>query len=163
MIAGLEFLKSWRFWIVLVASTFLITLGTAGGYIVSVRYFPLLSGEPDPLYQMLAGFAVCFPVGGLVWLFYRQEKPVRRYPKERKLRLALCVAVATGIVVVIENFAVTRFLLDPVLGADANQHLSTLFAFLFGMGFGQAIASTEWAAMIGPGSDADRAVTPESP
>ena len=40
MIAGLEFLKSWRFWIVLTASTSAIMLGKAGVHIALMLYTP---------------------------------------------------------------------------------------------------------------------------
>lgn len=151
MIEGLEFLKSSRFWLVLTASTSAIMLGMAGAYIVSALYFPPLSGKPDPLYPTLAGLAIFFPVTVFIWLFYRRVDQAHSYPEEHKLRFELGLAAATAVVVIIEYLAVTRFLLDPVLGANAYQHFSFGFAFIFGAIFGRLAASAEWAAIMDSG------------
>jgi hypothetical protein len=163
MIAGLEFLKSWRFWVVLTASTSAVMLGVACANIVSTLYFPLPGGNPNPLYPSLAGLVVFVLIMGLLWFFYRPRKRGTNYPEGHNLRFSLGIAVATAIVVIIENLAVTRLLLDPVLGANEYQHFSLSFAFLFGIIFGQWVAMTEWTAMMGMSGEEGRAVSPDSP
>lgn len=149
MIEGLDFIRSWRFWIMLVASTSAVTLGVAGAYIVSALYFPLVDGKPGRLYHLLVALAFFLPFVGLVWFFFRREAQVAHYSEDHRLRLIAGVAVAAAIVATIEDLVVTLFFLVPVLGANANQHLTIIFALFFGMGFGQDIAAKEQAKMMG--------------
>lgn len=51
MIAGLEFIRSWRFWIMLIAATSAVTLGSAGVHIALALYLPAMAIEPDPYFS----------------------------------------------------------------------------------------------------------------
>ncbi len=164
MITGLEFLKSWRFWVVLTASTSAITLGTAGVYIASVQYLTLVGGEPDPLYIFLAiylaGFALCFLAGAVLWLYYRRDESDRHYPEKHRTRLFLGSIGATSIVVLFENTAVHWLIVQQIVQDQPVGGFYYIGAILFGIGFGPLIASREWAAMLDTDDDPDRAATP---
>ena len=163
MIAGLEFLKSWRYWLVLTASTSAIMLGAAGAHIASVLYFPPRGGEPDSLYPLLAGFVLFWLGAGLFWLFYWRNAQIYNEPEEHSIRFFLGVIFATSIVVILERVSVNRLILEPIVSGESGPGFSYLAAYLFGIVFGPVIARIERTAMIGAGSDADRSATPDLP
>lgn len=120
MIAGLEFLRSWRFWLMLTASTSAVTLASTGAHIVVALYFPLVDGKPDELYHGMLAFAFFTPIAGLTVNFARLNARDSQYPEGREPPLFGGVLVAAAVVVSVEDIAVTRLLLEPVLGADAH-------------------------------------------
>lgn len=162
MIAGLEFLKSWRFWVVLVASTFAITLGSAGVHIALALYLPAIAVEPDEFYSLLGGVAVLFLATGL-WFIHLRNKQALHYPEEYRELLSLFIAITSVFIVILEWVAVNWLIVKPIVADAPGGTVYSLFVFLFAFSFGQRIATEEWAAITGAGSDADRSVTPQSP
>ena len=140
MIAGLEFLRSRCFWLVLTAWTSAITLASAGAHVLVALYFPQVDGKPDELYHGLLALAFFTPIAGLASFFDRRNARDSQYPEGREPTLFVGVLVAATVVVLVEDFAVTRFLLEPVLGADAHLFFSFLLAFIFGVTFGEEVA-----------------------
>lgn len=164
MVAGLEFLKSWRFWLVLTGSTTAITLGTAGGHIAAALYFtPMLDGSPDQIYLLFTGFLLLILFSVVAWYMFARDGRYLLYPKSYEIRLFLAVAVATGVVVGLEGLAIRWFFVAPLLDGAASSNFTLVFGFLFGIGGGQWAARAEWAAMAGMGAKRRRSVTPEQP
>lgn len=164
MIAGLEFIRSWRFWAVLVGSTSTITLGTAGGHIAAVLYFtPMLDGSPDILYSLVTGFFLVFLFSAVAWYIFGRDGRHLLYPRAYDIRLFLVIGCATAVVVGLEAGGVRQFIVDPILDGAASSSFTTAFGFVFGFAGGQWVAKAEWAAMTGANGDAGRAATPDSP
>ena len=157
MIAGLEFLKSWRFWVVLTASTFFINLGTAGAYIAAVFYFPpMYDGSPDDIYHGLTGFLlmILFVIAAPVMV--GRDGHGRPYPEAHQIRLMLAVGFTVAVVIGLEAYAIRWFLLDPILDGAASSNITPVFGILFGISGGRWIAEAEWAAMTGANGDGER-------
>lgn len=152
MIAGLEFLKSWRFWVVLTASTSAVTIGTAGVSVVLTLSFPRLAGWTHGLFSMLAGFAFCILVAGIVWFFYRSVNWARPRPDEHSLRRFIGVIVAAGMVALLEGMAVYLLLVVPILAGRADGSValvvSMMAANFFGLSAGRVIAEFEQTAIM---------------
>jgi hypothetical protein len=164
MTAGLEFLISWRFWLMLTGSTSAITLGTAGGHIAAVLYFtPMLDGSPDQIYSLLTGFLLLIFFTVAAWYIFGRGDSYFLYPKAYEIRLFLAVAAVTGVVVGLEALAIRRFFVDPILDGAASSNFTTVFGFVFGFGGGQWASKAAWSAMTGAGSDSDRSATPDLP
>lgn len=162
MIAGLEFIRSWRFWIMLTASTTAIMLGSAGVHIALTLFLPVMAVEPDPFFSLLGGVAVLFLATGL-WFIHLRNKQALHYPKEYRELLSLFIAITSVFVVILEWVAVNWLIVKPIVADAPGATVYSLFVFLFAFSFGQWIAVAEWAAMTGVDSDADRSATPDLP
>ena len=152
MIAGLEFLKSRRFWIVLTASTSAVTVGTAGVSVMLTLYFPQLARGSHGVFSMFAGFAFCILVAGAVGFSYRSVYWARPLPDGHFLRRYIGVIVATGSVASLEGMMVYWFLVAPILAGRADGSValvaSIMAANFFGISAGRIIAEFEQTATM---------------
>ncbi len=153
MIKGLEFLKSWRFWVWQIASTALMTLGIAGVHIASAVYFPRMAdGSPDDLYPLLLGFVLVTIFVAAAWFIFMRGNLHRRYPMAYWPQLFTVVVIVATAIVVLELIAVRRFLVEPILDGVESTPLFSMYVMVVGWAFGQWAAMAEWAVM----TDADR-------
>ena len=152
MIAGLEFLKSRRFWLVLTASTSAVTVGTVGISVMLSLYFPQMTGGIHGLFSMLAGFAFCVLVAGAVWFFYRSADWRRPLSDKHSLRRYFGVIIAAGMLAFSESAAVCWLLVVPILAGRADGSsafmVSMMAANLFGLTAGRVIAEIEQATTM---------------
>lgn len=152
MIAGLEFFKSRRFWVVLTASTSAVTVGTAGVSVMLVLYFPQMAGGTHGFFSMLAGFAFCILAAGAVWFFYRSVYLARPLQDGYSLRRTIGVIVAASMVAFSESAAVYWLLVAPILAGRADGSValvgSMMAANFFGLFAGRVIAEFEQTAIM---------------
>jgi len=163
MIAGLEFLKSRRFWTELVVVMSAINLASAGLHIALNLYLPVMDIEPHDIYSKLGGFVVAMLTVGLYLFVYRRAEKVIPCPEEGELRFRLVSGLAAVAVSLIIWMAVHWLIVKPILpnapeGSVYPSGSNVLLVF-----FGWWIAGREWAAMTGAGSERKRSVIPDSP
>ncbi len=163
MIAGLEFLKSWRYWALFIGSTSAVTLGSAAVHIALVTYLPAIAVEPDPFYSLLGGFAILCLAIGLQSIIYRHKEQEPCYPDEYRELLSLFIAFAAMFITVAEWAAVHWLIVKPIVPGAPGGGVYALFVVMFALSFGRWIAMLEWEAMVDAGGDAGRSATPDSP
>lgn len=162
MIAGLEFVRSWRFWTELVVVTSAVNFGSAGVHIALNLYLPILAVEPRELYSELGGFAVAMLALSLYFFVYQRNNKEIPYPEKHESWLMLVSGFAAVSISLITWALVRWWILDPIV-PNAPGGSRTSMGGILAMFFGWWIAKKEWAAMTGSSSDADISVTPESP
>lgn len=164
MITGFEIFKSWRFWLVLFASTSAVTLLTAGTYVLSVYYFPLERGT-EGLFLLLAGFATAFLAVVAVGCFYLYGV---RVPATRTDCSVLCYlgVLIAGLIVIYPEAAATHWLLiKPVLPATTDGSISMLASAMaanfFVVGAGRLIGGFELSGIhsLAPANQAEQEVS----
>ncbi len=163
MITGLEFLKSWRFWVLFLGSTSLVMLASEGVHIALVSYLQALDIEPDPFFSLLGGIAVLFLSVAILWFAYVRNRGEPHYPREHRQMLLLIFAVAALCVTVALKAAV-NLLLDIWIVPDApGGGPFSFLVLIFAFSSGPYIAMVEWEAVTGANSDPNRAAKSGSP
>jgi hypothetical protein len=164
MTTGLEFFRSWRFWVFFVGSTSLVMLASTGVQIAVVSYLRAPDIEPDPFFSLLGGLAVLFLSVAVFWFAYVRNNGEPHYPKEHEELLSLIIMVVAMLVTVAEWSAV-HFLFINWTAPDAPDDggFSVFLVWAFALGSGPYIAMVEWDAMRGANSDPNRATTSDSP
>lgn len=151
---GLEFLKSWRFWVVLSAGNLLVTLGTVAAHIVSVLYLPFRAGEPEIVLPFLASLVWSIAVGSLLCIVCRGRWQNTQYPAKFQMRMAFTATVVSGLMNLAAVIGIERAVLMPIVPDYPFQGLLPVVPLLFGISYGRLIAEAEWTAMTGA-RDAD--------
>ena len=162
MIEGLEFLRSWRFWVLFIGSTSAVMFASAGVHIALALYLPALDVEPDPFFSLLGGGAVMLFASGLVWFIYRSEHREVFYPHEHRLTLLLIFGFASLLVAVAAFAGVHWMIVKPIVPDAAGNSIYAIFVFVFAFSFGQYLAMVEWETMMGQNSQPDSTATPGS-
>jgi hypothetical protein len=161
MIAGLEFLKSRRFWIPLFAVSMAVALGSASVHIVLNLYFPAIAA--NEFSSHLGGIAVVMLYAVVLWFFPWRTAQRVRYPEEYTWRLMLAGGFSAILVSALVFAAVHWLLVEPILPTatvrTSYHHPGGLFVLLFGWW----IAGREWAATSGADGGVGNSVSPDSP
>lgn len=156
---GLEFLKSWRFWVLLSAGTLVVTLGSAAAHIVSVHYLPFRAGGPEIVLPFLASGAWLLAVGSFLAIFCYGRRSRVQYPEKYVSRMAVALPAISCVLGIAAIVAVQRIVLRPIVPDYPFHGLHSVLPFLFGITYGRVIAEAERAAMTGA-RDAEESTQP---
>jgi len=163
MIAGLEFIRSWRYWAVLVVMTSAVALGSAGVHIALNLYFPVMAVESNELLSDLGAFAFAALTIGIYWFVNRGDKQEVPYPEKHEFWLMLVGGFAAASLILLVWAMVRWLIVEPIVpdapGGGSYSSAGQIAVIIFGWW----VAKKEWAAMTGAGSERKRSVIPDSP
>ena len=163
MIAGLEFLKSRRFWAELAVMMFAVNLASAGLHIALNLYLPFMDIKPHELYSILGGFAVAMLAVGLYLFVFRGVGKKVQFPETGELGFRFVSGLAAAAVSLIIWAAVHWLIVEPIVPNAPGGGVYASTGNALSIFFGWWIAGREWAAMTGAGRERRRSVIPDSP
>ncbi len=114
---NLGYLRSWRFWLVIVTSTLTLNIGSTAAYFLSDRYFTGSAGEFDPLNVVvaaLAGLPIFFLCILAIVTVYRRAGKSEFMPEKQQIIYAMSLAAVTFFVQLPQSYLLIRLILEPL-------------------------------------------------
>lgn len=145
---GLQYLKSWRFWLLLTALTSMVNLGTAADFVLGVR---LIDETSWVLVQLPAGLALTL-IGLAVQARIYNAQLEQSVPEFRRYDIKIKVGAMVALVVVWypEILAAKWLVPEPYLPGQERDYIFNLNV-MFGLGLAWLLAGLEQAALKADG------------
>lgn len=145
---GLQYLKSWRFWLLLTALTSMVNLGTAAVFVLGVR---LIDETSWVLVQLPAGLALTL-IGLAVQARIYNAQLEQSVPEFRRYDIKIKVGAMVALVVVWypEILAAKWLVPEPYLPGQERDYIFNLNV-MFGLGLAWLLAGLEQAALKADG------------